>query len=112
MDLRVSVVLLFFFFAGGNSLECYVCKPDSWGNCKATLEECPDECSACSDCEISLSNGYKNMTFRMKGCATQCQTAKVQTPEGASIDLRCCKSDRCNAANAAVSPDSRIQILQ
>ncbi|XP_048022189.1 neurotoxin 3FTx-8a-like [Megalobrama amblycephala] len=101
MDLRVSVVLLFIFLTGGYSLQCYVCTPDWTGYCQLKLETCPDDCSACTSCEASLSNGYKNMTFRMKGCASQCQDAKIRTPDGISMEVRCCKSDRCNAANAA-----------
>ncbi|XP_048038482.1 long neurotoxin LNTX-2 homolog isoform X2 [Megalobrama amblycephala] len=99
MDLRVSVVLLFFFLTGGYSLQCYTCVTDSWGNCKATVETCPDDCFACSTCTASLSNGYKNMNFTIKGCASQCQSAKVRTPRGPSMDVSCCMSDRCNAAD-------------
>ncbi|XP_048036350.1 long neurotoxin LNTX-2 homolog isoform X2 [Megalobrama amblycephala] len=112
MDLRVSVVLLFFFLTGGYSLQCYVCKPDLTGSCEIKVETCPDDCSLCSSCSVTLSNGYKNLTFTIKGCANKCQDAKVRTPDGISMDVTCCKSDFCNAASAAVSPDSRLQILQ
>ncbi|XP_051733858.1 lymphocyte antigen 6B-like isoform X1 [Ctenopharyngodon idella] len=100
MDLRVSVVLLFFFLTGGYSLRCYSCTPSLMSSCEATTTV--ETCKAGYECSSSTAEQTFDSTkvsFTTKGCAKECQRATAQTPEGLKVSLHCCNTDLCNAAD-------------
>ncbi|XP_048022196.1 neurotoxin 3FTx-LI-like isoform X4 [Megalobrama amblycephala] len=92
MDLRVSVVLLFFFLTGGYSLQCYTCSSDSTGSCNTTVEICSDASFKCESRTEEKSDGSNMGSITTKGCVAQC--AGTQQPK-----YICCGTDFCNAAD-------------
>ncbi|KAK9955015.1 hypothetical protein ABG768_014923 [Culter alburnus] len=101
MDLRVSVVLLFFFLTGGYSLQCYLCIPDLTGSCEATttVQTCEAGYTQCSSSTVEQTSGSTKVSVTTKGCAKKCKRATAQTPEGMTVSLHCCDTDLCNAAD-------------
>ncbi|KAK9955005.1 hypothetical protein ABG768_014913 [Culter alburnus] len=97
MDLRVSVVLLFFFFTGGYSLKCYTCEPDSVGYCDAKVKTCPDGFSKCGNTIMEKSVGSAKITA--KGCISKCDPGTQKQTELGTVSLHCCDTDLCNAAD-------------
>ncbi|XP_048023542.1 prostate stem cell antigen-like [Megalobrama amblycephala] len=91
MDLRVSVVLLFFFFTGGNSLKCYKCGSDSKNTCEAKEQTCPAGVSKCGNIIMEKSIS--------KGCAEECDPGTKDLPTGGTVSTHCCDTDLCNAAD-------------
>ncbi|KAK9955006.1 hypothetical protein ABG768_014914 [Culter alburnus] len=99
MDLRVSVVLLFIFLTGGNSLKCYKCSPVLTGSCEAKEETCADGFSKCETSTVEQSAGSSKVSIKTKGCVAQCDPGTKQLPTGWTVSLHCCDTDLCNAAD-------------
>ncbi|XP_048022197.1 gamma-bungarotoxin-like [Megalobrama amblycephala] len=98
MDLRVSVVLLFFFFTGGYSLKCYSCSSDSMGSCDTT-ETCKDGSSKCESRIFEQTDGSSKVSVTTKGCVEKCDARTRNLPTGGTVSVHCCDTDLCNAAD-------------
>ncbi|XP_048036354.1 beta-cardiotoxin CTX23-like [Megalobrama amblycephala] len=99
MDLRVSVVLLFFFFTGGYSLKCYSCSSALTASCEAKEETCPVGSSKCLTSTVEQSVGSTKVSAITKGCSEICDPGTHQLPTGGTVTVRCCDTDLCNAAD-------------
>ncbi|XP_016127908.1 lymphocyte antigen 6D-like [Sinocyclocheilus grahami] len=100
MDLRVSVVLLFFFLTGGYSLKCYSCLSAQGGSCKAEVEICGDGFSKCESKTVEQSiGGFAKVSITTKQCALRCEAGAQQLITGGTETTHCCETDLCNAAD-------------
>ncbi|XP_048023377.1 lymphocyte antigen 6E-like [Megalobrama amblycephala] len=98
MDLRVSVVLLFFFFTGGYSLQCYSCSSEKTGFCEAKVEACLAGFSKCGKTIVENSVGSSKVSYTAKGCTPKCDPG-TQKNELGTVSLHCCDTDLCNTAD-------------
>ncbi|XP_058613745.1 gamma-bungarotoxin-like [Onychostoma macrolepis] len=100
MDLRISVVLLFFFLTGGYSLKCYTCSSAQEGPCEAKVEICGDGFSKCESKTTEQSTGSAKVSVT-KECARTCKAGTHQLITGVTLTTRCCDTDLCNGADGA-----------
>ncbi|XP_016325691.1 prostate stem cell antigen-like [Sinocyclocheilus anshuiensis] len=99
MDLHISVVLLFIFLTGGNSLKCYTCTSALTHSCEVKVQTCGDGFSKCESQTIEQSIGYTKVSIKIKRCALTCEAGTQQLPTGGTVTTQCCDTDLCNAAD-------------
>ncbi|KAL7859149.1 hypothetical protein SRHO_G00142960 [Serrasalmus rhombeus] len=103
VDMKVVLLLISLFFTKALALECYNCRGESAQTCNS-YEYCPHECN---NFAASLSAGGVHMEQIMSSCLPPafCVTGRINTGFlKATVNSRCCKTDRCNGQVLPVLP--------